>query len=71
VAIASSVLGWRLEMATAGSTSAPWGAQEQALLAAVGDVLLTLGAFPAIAGAVTLLRGGGGTKAIAVTALSR
>ena len=43
VAIASPVLGWRLEMAT-GVHQRTLGPQEQALLAAVGDVLLTLGA---------------------------
>lgn len=70
VATASSVLGWRLEMAT-GLHERTLGAQEQALLAAVGDVLLALGTFAAIAGAATLVRGGGGTKAIAATTLSR
>jgi MFS family permease len=66
VAVASSVLGWRLELAT-GLHDRTLGAEQGALLAAVGDVLLALGALAAIAGTATLLLGGGGTKAVAVS----
>ncbi|MBV9654721.1 MAG: MFS transporter [Acetobacteraceae bacterium] len=69
VAAASSVLGWRLELAT-GLHQRTMGADEPALLAAVGDVLLTLALFAAIAGAATLFRGGG-AKPIAVATAPR
>jgi hypothetical protein len=70
VAIASSVLGWSLEMAT-GVHQRTIGAPEPELLAAVSNVLLTLGAFAVLAGAASLLRGGGGSRAVAATPLSR
>ena len=55
VAAASSVLSWRLELAT-GISERTVAATEQALLAAVGDVLLMLGAFAVIAAAASQLR---------------
>jgi EmrB/QacA subfamily drug resistance transporter len=70
VAIASSVLGWSLETAT-GLHERTIGAPERELLAAVSDVLLALGIFAVLAGTASLLRGGGGTRAVAVTPLSR
>ncbi len=57
VAAGSSVLSWRLELTT-GVGERTVGATEQALLAAVGDVLLMLGAFAVIAGTASQLRSG-------------
>ena len=57
VAAASSVLSWRLELTT-GVGERTVGATEQALLAAVGDVLLMLAAFAVIAGTASQLRSG-------------
>jgi EmrB/QacA subfamily drug resistance transporter len=60
VAAASAVLSWRLSPST-GVTGRTLGVQEAALLAAVGDVLLMLAAFAAVAAGASLLRSGGPT----------
>jgi len=70
VATASSVLGWRVAMAT-GLHDSTMGASEAALLAAVADVLVTLGMFAVLAGAAALLRGGGGPQVTAIPNPSR
>jgi MFS family permease len=60
VAAASAVLSWRLSPST-GVAGRTLGVQEAALLAAVGDVLLMLAAFAAVAAGASLLRSGGAT----------
>lgn len=55
VAAASSLLAWRLEMAT-GVAERTIGVAKPALLAAVGDVMLMLATFAIIAGAASMLR---------------
>ncbi len=55
VAAASSVLSWRLQLAT-GVGEHTVAASEQALLAAIGDVLLMLAAFAVIAATASQLR---------------
>jgi hypothetical protein len=60
VAAASAELSWRLSPSN-DVTGSTLGAQEGALLAAVGDVLLMLAAFAAVAAGASLLRSGGPT----------
>ena len=57
VATASALLAWRLELAT-GLHERTIGANEQALLAAVGDVMLLLAAYAAVAAVASSLRSG-------------